>query len=143
LEGARCKSASWRCGREIAGYRCACGLCPTCGLKIQGLNRARPPSRRNDSHLYPALPDGADQTVGVTSEQEPGFVTIVRSRYGGAYEPGKWIAFAMWPDELPPEWNSDDVECMRFFEARKGEFGGGASPQEAYEDLLRILGNRP
>jgi hypothetical protein len=24
----------------------------------------------------------------------PGMVTIVRSRYGGIYEPGGWIAFA-------------------------------------------------
>ena len=75
-------------------------------------------------------------------EQEPGFVTIVRSRYGGTYEPGDWVAFPMWPDELPPEWNADDVTCMKWFETHKGEFGGGGSPQEAYEDLLRILRGR-
>src|SRR2546421_1240728 len=85
-------------------------------------------------HCSAVLPG---QTGRVASEQEePGFVTIVRSRYGGAYEPGKWIAFPMWPDELPSEWNADDVTCMNWFRDRNGEFGGGDSPQEAYEDLL-------
>ncbi len=73
---------------------------------------------------------------------EPGSVTIVRSRYGGIYEPGEWIAFPMWPDDLPSEWNADDVTCMNWFKERRGEFGGGVSPQEAYEDLLRILQDR-
>ena len=79
---------------------------------------------------------------GISNRPEPGFVTIVRSRYGGAYEPGKWIAFPMEADALPAEWAADDVTCMRLFEERKGDFGGGASPQEAYEDLLRILRSR-
>jgi hypothetical protein len=72
----------------------------------------------------------------------PGFVTIVRSRYGGIYEPGEWVAFPMLPDQVPPEWNADDVTCSKFFQDRRGEFGGGDSPQVAYEDLLRIVGDR-
>lgn len=82
-------------------------------------------------------------TGGMSDTWEgPGFVTIVRSRYGGIYEPGIWVAFPMWPEQLPPDWNADDVTCMKFFEDRKGEFGGGDSPQEAWQDLLRILGNQ-
>ena len=74
--------------------------------------------------------------------KEPAFVTIVSSRYGGTYEPGVWVAFPMWPEQLPADWNADDVACSRFFADRHGEFGGGDTPQEAYEDLLRILQNR-
>jgi hypothetical protein len=72
----------------------------------------------------------------------PEFVTIVSSRYAGTYEPGAWVAFPMWPDQLPGDWNADDVTCSRFFEERRGEFGGGNSPQEAYEDLRRIIQHR-
>jgi len=72
----------------------------------------------------------------------PGMVTIVRSRYGGTYEPGEWIAFACWPDQIPPDWNADDVTCAEFFAARRDEVGGGDTPQEAYEDLVRLLGQR-
>jgi hypothetical protein len=72
----------------------------------------------------------------------PGMVTIVRSRYGGVHEPGTWIAFACWPDDIPSDWNADDVTCAQFFEERKREIGGGSTPQEAYEDLLRLLAER-
>jgi len=79
--------------------------------------------------------------VGMSSVYE-GPVTIVRSRYGGIYEPGMWLAFPVRPDLLPSDWAADDVACMQFFEDRKGEFGGGESPQEAYKDLLIILSGR-
>jgi hypothetical protein len=69
-------------------------------------------------------------------------VTIVRSRYGGIYEPGEWLAFACNPDELPHEWNAGDAVCARFYDERKGEVGGGASPQEAYESLRRLMEQR-
>ena len=72
----------------------------------------------------------------------PGTVTIVRSRYGGIYEPGEWVAFACWPDDIPPDWKADDVTCAEFFAARSAEVGGGATPQEAYEDLLQLLAAR-
>lgn len=73
------------------------------------------------------------------SHYEPLEVTIVRSRYGGIYEPGKWIAFAMSPGDLPPDWNGDDIVCTDFFQSRRGAVGGGETPQEAYEHLLRLL----
>ncbi len=69
-------------------------------------------------------------------------VTITRSRYGGTYEPGDWIAFACLPQELPPAWYGNDLEVIQFFDERRGEIGGGATPQEAYEDLLRLLSER-
>ena len=82
------------------------------------------------------------QSEPVADRPDPGFVTIVRSRYGGIYEPGEWIAFAMVPELLPPEWRGNDAECERFFRERRREVGGGSSPQEAYEDLLRRLAER-
>ena len=87
------------------------------------------------------------QSVSVTQAHSagtagPGMVTIVRARYGGIYEPGEWVAFACWPADIPPDWNADDVTCAEFFTARSGEIGGGATPQEAYEDLVQLLARR-
>lgn len=73
---------------------------------------------------------------------EPGTVTILSSRYGGTYEPGKWIAFACWPNDIPAGWNADDLTCASFFADRKNDIGGGDTPQQAYEDLLRLLRRR-
>lgn len=69
-------------------------------------------------------------------------MTIVRSRYGGVYEPGEWIAFPLGPEELPEAWHGNDQDCEEFFRLRSGEIGGGPSPQDAYEDLLRRLSSR-
>jgi len=66
-------------------------------------------------------------------------VTIVRSRYGGTYEPGVWIAFPCWPSEVGSDWNADDVSCAGFFAERADEIGGGDTPQDAYDDLRRRL----
>jgi len=78
----------------------------------------------------------------VTDEREPYPVTTVWSRYGGAYEPGKWVAFPMYPDQLPPDWHADDVVCAEFFRERRQDIGGGDSPQEAYDDLVRRRAER-
>lgn len=69
-------------------------------------------------------------------------VTITLARYGGIYEPGRWVAFAALPGNLPPDWNGDDVSCRQFYEERRGEVGGGDTPQEAYEDLARLMRER-
>ena len=92
--------------------------------------------------LAPSLRDALPSGMVAVMSDGPGMVTIVRSRYGGIYEPGEWIAFACWPDQIPPEWNVDDVTCAEFFADRRGEVGGGEPPQEAYEDLVRLLGTR-
>jgi hypothetical protein len=52
-------------------------------------------------------------------------VTIVTARYGGIYEPGKWLAFPCWPDAMPEEWNADDTTCIEFWRVRRHEVGGG------------------
>ncbi|GIE80931.1 hypothetical protein Aph02nite_68810 [Actinoplanes philippinensis] len=75
-------------------------------------------------------------------DYNPERVTIVRARYGGLYEPGTWVAFACWPEDLSPDWNADDATCAGFFAERADETGGGDSPQEAYADLLQRLAAR-
>ena len=78
----------------------------------------------------------------MTVSNDLGRVTIVRSRYGGIYEPGVWILFACWPAELPTDWNADDATCAGFFAERAEEIGGGDTPEAAYEDLQRRLAAR-
>jgi hypothetical protein len=76
-----------------------------------------------------------------TEEQErrqpPSVVTIVSARYGGIYEPGKWLAFPCSPEAMPEEWNADDGTCMEFWRTRRHEVGGGETPDEALADLRR------
>ena len=64
-------------------------------------------------------------------------VTITRSRYGGTYEVGDWVAFAASPDRLPIGWDGDDVDCAEFWADHAHGIGGGATPAEAYADLGR------
>ncbi|KOU61624.1 hypothetical protein ADK57_27330 [Streptomyces sp. MMG1533] len=63
-------------------------------------------------------------------------VTLIESRYGGAYEPGPWLAFPCPPDDLPNGWDEQDVPCMRFWKANPGAAGGGRTPAEAYAALM-------
>jgi hypothetical protein len=107
----------------------------------QGASRSLPATVRHDLDTPSGAPARCE-TPPVTSTDEPSSVTIVRSRYGGAYEQGKWIAFPLQPSQLPDDWTADDVTCARFFHDSQGEVGGGDSPQAAYEDLLRILRER-
>lgn len=70
---------------------------------------------------------------------EPLFVTIVSARYGGAYEPGAWLAFPVSPDNLPRDWNSNDIAASTFFAITPRLYGAGPTPDAAYEDLLRVI----
>ena len=70
---------------------------------------------------------------------EPLFVTIVPARYGGAYEPGAWLAFPVSPDNLPRDWNSNDIAASTFFAITPRPYGAGPTPDAAYEDLLRVI----
>jgi hypothetical protein len=64
-------------------------------------------------------------------------VTIMRSRYGGIYEPGVWIAFDQAPADIPDGWRGDDAACAACFDERRGLIGGGDTPDAALEDLVR------
>lgn len=73
-------------------------------------------------------------------------VTIVKSRYQGCYEDGKWLAFNCDPDDVSTDVWDGDVPCSLFFDnynrqtekqRRKNplRIGRGDSPQEALKDL--------
>jgi len=64
-------------------------------------------------------------------------VAILGTRYGGAYEGGRWIA---WVGDL--EWLDDyqacDIDCQIFFEDyTDAPVGRGETPQAALDDLRR------
>lgn len=65
-------------------------------------------------------------------------VTIVRSRYGGVYEGGDWVAHNLLPDEVPQESMGEDVECQEWFVQNRRDVGVGNTPQDAYNNLLAL-----
>ena len=70
--------------------------------------------------------------------------TAFKSRYSGAYEGGDWVAFALHPEDIPEDATSDDITASDFWgldgESDETRFvGRGATPDEAYADLLRRL----
>lgn len=67
-------------------------------------------------------------------------VSIVRARYGGAYEPAPWLAFNKFENQLPFGWNGDDTTCACFWDANHEPVGAGNTPDEAYHDLIEKLG---
>jgi len=61
-------------------------------------------------------------------------VTIIRSRYGGVYEGGRWAALDCSHEEVPDAAIGDDVECAEFWAlARAGrhEISGWRARAEA------------
>lgn len=65
-------------------------------------------------------------------------ITIVKSRYGGTYEGGKWLAFNCDPWHVPEQPFSDDVTCMTWWDEHKDEVGRGDTPDAAFENLCSI-----
>jgi hypothetical protein len=52
-------------------------------------------------------------------------ITMTRSRYGGLYSGGTFMAFPLPPDEIPREARGDDVECVTFFKQYTGVYATG------------------
>lgn len=72
-------------------------------------------------------------------------VTIIRSRYKGAYSGGSWLAFYCDPEDIPPEATADDGTCAAWFHSDPAAFvGRGSTPDGAYNDLRqRHANNEP
>jgi len=65
-----------------------------------------------------------------------GAVTIVNTRYGGAYEGGLWLAFKSYPAGIPFDIYSDDGACAAWFNGINDKnVGKGNTPTEAFNDL--------
>jgi hypothetical protein len=59
---------------------------------------------------------------------------VIKSRYGGVYEGGKWLAF---PTEAAPDGpSSGDVACIDWFEENSWRVGIGDDPDGAVANLL-------
>lgn len=67
--------------------------------------------------------------------------TIIADRYNGTYSKGKWLAFPINYYELPEDIDSGDLECADFWERYKGPVGKGNTPQEAFDDLVKVINN--
>ena len=78
----------------------------------------------------------------VVPSEDPGRVTIVPSRYGGAYEPGLWLAFPCDPDALPDDWNAGDTFASSFYAEHEHEIGAGDTPTAAWINLQQIFAPR-
>lgn len=64
--------------------------------------------------------------------------TIVADRYDGTYSDGRLLAFPL--DEIPPEVDGGDVECMEFWKNYKNPVGKGNTPDDALDNLrLQML----
>jgi len=65
-------------------------------------------------------------------------VTIIKTRYGGAYEGGQWAAFNCYPEAIPWQATDDDNTCSQWwFDTRNSaSVGIGSNATEAYEDLI-------
>jgi hypothetical protein len=67
-------------------------------------------------------------------------VTITGDRYGGIYSGGSWVAFPLFPGQVPEEPGSSDVIADGWWRDHTDlPIGRGDSPDEAYQDLLRRL----
>lgn len=66
-------------------------------------------------------------------------VTIIKTRYGGAYEKGEWAAFNLHHDEIPPSATGDDTSCHVFWldAAPNMAVGVGATPAQALKALKK------
>jgi hypothetical protein len=63
-------------------------------------------------------------------------VTIVLDRYGGVYSGGKWIAWALYPEDVPHEPGEDDSTALAFWHnERKHPCGRGVTPDAALANI--------
>lgn len=62
---------------------------------------------------------------------------ITLDRYNGVYSGGKWTAFNEW--SVPPGAEDSDMECQEFWDSYKNPVGKGATPADAFQDLVKQL----
>ena len=67
-------------------------------------------------------------------------VTIVATRYGGSYEGGKWAAFNLDLEDIPPGWDYGDAEAEEWWMVPPVPVAVGATPDAALAGLLVRLG---
>lgn len=75
-------------------------------------------------------------------------LTIVSDRHNGSYSGAKFLAFNLYYDRIPLSVNSDIEDEKRFWgrehhrgKAKKYIIGKGDTPNEAYDNLKKLLKN--
>lgn len=66
--------------------------------------------------------------------------TVFRSRYGGVYEGGEWVAVPCYPGDsrLDPAMD-EDLTCQEFFMNPPVLVGAGRTPDEAITKLTALV----
>ena len=68
-------------------------------------------------------------------------VTIIKTRYQGTYEGGRWGAFPVDFLDVPMDTMGDDIETMTWWSQNKDYVGVGETPEAALEDLEKKMEN--
>lgn len=76
------------------------------------------------------------------SRELPYPLTVWRSRYGGVYEGGEWVAMNCDPHSVPSEAYSDDVTCATWW-STADRVGVGSTIEEAIAKLVSRLDATP
>jgi hypothetical protein len=64
--------------------------------------------------------------------------TITPTRYSGTYEGGRWAAFRLYPEKLPPAAFAGDLEATAWWAGVEAPWVGvGETPLGAFRDLVR------
>lgn len=66
-------------------------------------------------------------------------VTIIRTRYGGVYEGGRWAAFNLYPHEIPEDATGSDIECAIWWGTHGIPVGVASAPTMALIDLADAM----
>lgn len=65
--------------------------------------------------------------------------TIICDRYSGTYSGADWLAFPLDYSDVPEEVDGGDTECWMFWDNYDGIVGKGNTPQEAMNDLIKMM----
>lgn len=66
-------------------------------------------------------------------------ITIIATRYGGAYEGGEWAAFNLYPEEVPAGATDLDSECDAWWRFPTHAVGVGSTPKKALKALKALV----
>lgn len=90
------------------------------------------------AHARERMEDWLVQRPHVSSHgQYP--LTIISTRYSGTYEGGRWAAFPLYPEELPPEATGDDLDCMDWWSSPTVAVGVALTPDRAVAALDAVI----
>lgn len=70
---------------------------------------------------------------------DPYPVTIIATRYTGAYEGGPWAAFNCDPGDIPDDATGDDTDAFTWWRSPSVPVGVGATPDEALAALIERM----